>query len=253
MNADEVLAALQQRGKPQTAAIYRRHGSGDDVCGVLTSELGKLRKKIRTDHDLAMELWRTGNAEARILALQVADPRRITTADADRLIREGQVRFLACYLSALIAHAPIADRTMRAWMRSRDESKREVGYGILGVRLKDSPDSIPDSYAEEVLATIEREIHGSPNRARYAMNGALISIGVFKPSLERKAIEAATRIGRVQVDHGETGCTTPDAASYIRKASTRRTAARPPGEPPRAAATPVGSRYPISATSPRVM
>ncbi len=78
MNAQEILATLKKLGKPQTAAIYRRHGSGDNVCGVLTSEIVKLQKKIKVDHTLAMELWRTGNAEARILALQIADPEQLT-------------------------------------------------------------------------------------------------------------------------------------------------------------------------------
>ena len=43
MNAQEILATLKKLGKPQTAAIYRRHGSGDNVFGVLTSEA--LRKQ----------------------------------------------------------------------------------------------------------------------------------------------------------------------------------------------------------------
>jgi len=30
-------------------------------------------------------------------------------------------------------------------------------------------------------------------------------------------LAAAKRIGKVEVDHGETGCKTPDAAAYIRK------------------------------------
>jgi 3-methyladenine DNA glycosylase AlkD len=90
MNAVEILAALKKFGKPQTAAIYKRHGAGDNVFGTLTSEIDKLQKKIKVDHTLAMELWRTGNAEARILALQVSDPQRLTRADADRLLRDGQ-------------------------------------------------------------------------------------------------------------------------------------------------------------------
>jgi hypothetical protein len=73
-----------------------------------------------------------------------------------------------------------------------------------------------------VLATIEKEIHRSPNWARRAMNGALISIGVAKPTLRKKAIDAAKRIGKVEVDHGETSCKTPEAVAYIDKASKRR-------------------------------
>jgi 3-methyladenine DNA glycosylase AlkD len=222
MNAQEILATLKKLGKPQTAAIYKRHQSGDNVFGVLTSEIAKLQKKIKVDHALALELWKSGNAEARALALQVADPKKLTRADADRLVKEGPVRFVGCYLSGLLGRSPIAEETMRAWMKSQDEFAREMGYGILAVRLKDDPGSVSDADAEKILATIEKEIHRSPNWARYAMNNALISIGIYKPGLRKKVIEAARRIGKVEVDHGETNCKTPDAVSYIEKASKRK-------------------------------
>ena len=219
MNAVEILATLKKFGKPQTAAIYKRHGAGDNVFGALTSEIAKLQKKIKVDHTLAMELWRTGNAEARILALQVSDPQRLTRADADRLLRDGQTHFLGWYLAGLLGRSPIARETMRSWMASSDEFTREMGYGILSAILKDEPDSLSDNDAGKILKTIENEIHASPNWARHAMNGALISIGVFKPSCRNKAIDAAKRIGKVKVDHGETTCKTPDAVLYIEKAS----------------------------------
>jgi len=222
MNVEDILATFKTLGKPQTAAIYKRNGSGDNVYGVLTSEITKIKKKIKVDHTLAMELWNTGNAEARVLALLIADPARMSRADADALVKDGPVRFLGCYLSDLLARGSIADATMRAWMKSKEECHREMGYGILGVRLRDHPESISDADAKKILATIEKEIHRSPNGARYAMNGALISIGVFKPTLRKNAIEVAKRVGKVEVDHGETNCKTPDAVSYIEKASKRK-------------------------------
>lgn len=57
------------------------------------------------------------------------------------------------------------------------------------------------------------------------MNSALIAIGIRNPKLERKALAAAKRIGKVEVDHGETSCKTPDAPTYIRKAVARRSKA----------------------------
>lgn len=107
-------------------------------------------------------------------------------------------------------------------MKSKDEGRRELGYGVLGVRLKNDPESISDGDAEKILATIEKEIHRSPNWARYAMNGAPISIGIFKPALRAKAIEAAKRIGKAEVDHGETYCKTPEPVAYIQKAAKRK-------------------------------
>ena len=217
----EILATLKKAGKPQTAAIYQRHGSGKNVFGTLTSEIAKLQKKIKINHALAMDLWKTGNAEARVLALQIADPAQLTLADADRFVNEGPVRFLGSYLSDLVAQSPIAEKTMAAWMKSTEESAREMGFGVFGARLKDDPDSISDTDAEKVLTTIEKEIHRSPNWARRAMNGSLISIGIYKPALRKKVIDAAKRIGKVDVDHGDTSCKTPDAIPYIEKALQR--------------------------------
>jgi len=218
MNAQDILTTFKKAGKPATAAIYKRHGAGDNVCGVLTSEIAKVQTTIKIDHALAMELWKTKNAEARIRALQIADPQKLTRAEADRLLKDGPIPFVRLYLSGLVARSPIADRQMRDWMTSPDESVREIGYGILNVRLKDDPGAIAEADAEKVLATIERQIHRSPNRARHAMNNALIAIGVYKPALRAKAVEAARRIGAVHVDHGETNCKTPDAAGSIEKA-----------------------------------
>jgi 3-methyladenine DNA glycosylase AlkD len=110
MTAQEILLTLKKLGRPQTAAIYKRHGSGDNVFGVLTSEIAKLQKKIKVDHVLAMELWKTRNAEARVLALQVADPEKLTRADADRLLKDGPVRFIGCYLSGSWPAARLARR-----------------------------------------------------------------------------------------------------------------------------------------------
>jgi len=222
MDAQEVLATLKKLGRPQTAAIYRRHGAGDDVCGVLTSEIGKLKKKIKVDHALAQELWRTGNAEARMLALQVADPARVTKSDADRFVKDGPVRFVGCYLADLVVRTAHAGDTMRRWMKSKDELTREMGYMVVSHRLKADADAIDDAAAGEVLETIEREIHASPNWARYGMNNALIAIGVYKPALRKAAVAAAKRIGKVEVDHGETNCKTPEAAGYIEKAAARK-------------------------------
>jgi 3-methyladenine DNA glycosylase AlkD len=226
MTARDVVATLKKLGKPQTAAIYRRHGSGDDVFGVLTSDIARLSKKFKVDDSLATELWKTGNAEARVLALQIADPAKLTPAAADALVRESSSHFLTCYISELVARSPIAEKTMRAWMKSPREFTRATGYEVLARRLKDDPGSIDDAGAATALATIEKEIHRSANFARYAMNGALIAIGVYKPSLRKEAVEVARRIGEVVVDHGETGCKTPDARSYIEKASSRTRASR---------------------------
>ena len=82
-------------------------------------------------------------------------------------------------------------------------------------------DALPDEYVRERLAFIEANIHTAQNRVRHAMNSAVIAIGLRSPEMRGLALAGAARIGKVTVDHGETGCQTPDAAAYIRKAAAR--------------------------------
>ena len=79
-----------------------------------------------------------------------------------------------------------------------------------------------DADAGQLVAKSSGEIHRAPSRVRHAMNLTLIAIGIYKPSVRKKAILAAKVIGKVEVDHGETNCKTPDAATYIEKASKRK-------------------------------
>ena len=72
------------------------------------------------------------------------------------------------------------------------------------------------------LSLIQELIHHSPNRTRYAMNNALIAAGAYSDPHAQLALRVAEKIGKVEVDHGLTGCKTPAAADYIRKTRERR-------------------------------
>ena len=74
------------------------------------------------------------------------------------------------------------------------------------------------------MAHIEAEIHHQPNRTRHSMNQALICLGVLNKALAKGAKAVAKRIGKVEVDHGQTSCKTPDAAAYIDKTLAHRAA-----------------------------
>jgi hypothetical protein len=49
------------------------------------------------------------------------------------------------------------------------------------------------------------------------MNLTVICIGIRNAALRKLALASAKRIGKVEVDHGDTNCKTPDAAAYIKK------------------------------------
>lgn len=193
------------------------------MFGVSFANLGKLRKKIKTDHDLALTLWDSGNLNARILAAMIADPDQCTVSVVERWLRDTEFRGLVNCVAGVAARTLFAMKLAEKWMKSKKEFVRQAGYSAIASRLKHGLD-IPAVDCKWYVATIEREIHGSANWAKYSMNNTLIAIGVFKPSVTREAVAAAKRIGKVDVDHGDRSCKTPDAVPYIAKAIRRKTA-----------------------------
>lgn len=61
------------------------------------------------------------------------------------------------------------------------------------------------------------EVQFAPDGGRDTMNAFVIACGTYVAALGKPAITIARKLGRVQVDPGETACKVPDAESYILK------------------------------------
>ena len=223
MKYSDTLKALAAYGTGQNRKIYVRHGANPaNVYGVSFANLGKLVKQIKQDHSLAYRLWQSGNYDARNLATKLANPASFSLAEAEDWVKDIDNHLHAGLLGGVLAQNPNALKLAAKWTSSKVEYICETGYSLLGSLVKLNSASLPVEAALEYLAKIERDIHKSPNWVRYGMNWALISLGTYKDELMEAAIEAAERIGQVEVDHGETSCKTPLAAPYIRKAFMKR-------------------------------
>ena len=216
MTLTEAMSALQAAGSEQTRKTYARHGVKDEMFGVSYAVLEKLRKKIKADQKLAEDLWNTGNHDAKILACMVADPAQATVKSLSAWTRGLEDRVVACAVASLAGRTSAACACFEKWKTSKNDFVSSAAWTVLS-GLAVSDETIPDDYFADQLQAIEQGIRGAKNWTRYAMNGALIAIGSRNPRLEKLAIPAAGRIGKVEVDHGDTNCKTPDAVSYIRK------------------------------------
>lgn len=231
MILSEVMQQLEARGTEQNRKVYPRHGVREPMFGVSYADLGAMAKQIRQDHSLALALWETGNHDARVLATMIADPVQVDGGLLDRWRASLDNYVLTDALSKLAARASLPLDTLDAWCASDHEWTASLGWNLVGQQaMNDS--LLGDDYFATRLATIEREIHNRVNRVRHTMNGALIAIGMRNENLKALALAAAQRIGPVMVDHGETGCRTPDAAEYIQRAAARAAARMPPTAAP---------------------
>ena len=168
------------------------------------------------DNDLALKLWASGNHDARILALMIADPAKAESSTLDAWVRELTNYVISDAFSGYVSQTPFAQAKAEQWIESDEEWIGATGWNILA-HLAMSDPTLPDAYFSDLLARIERDLHTRKNRVRHSMNNALIAIGVRNETLEAQAFAAAEHIGKVVVDHGETNCKTPAAIPYIQK------------------------------------
>ena len=219
MTPEVALAALKKAGKASTVKLYAKHGVTGACWGVSYADLRALAKKIKKDQAVAEALWKSGVHDARVLATMVADPAKLDAKTISQWLATSENYGLTDAISSVAAAMPGALALAREWITSPREWTGAAGWNVIG--LLASKGQLNAGNISDALDQIEHTIHAQPNRTRYAMNNALIGIGGYVPALRARALAAARKIGTVEVDHGETGCKTPDAAAYIAKMDAR--------------------------------
>jgi len=214
----DAMKALEARGTNQNRKIYRRHGAVGDLFGVSFKHLDELAREIGVDHALAGALWRTGNADARVLAMKIADATSLSAREADDWVKDLDYYVVADSFAPLVARSPHALKQLAKWCTSKKEWVGRAGYQVLCHTAMQPAAALSDAELAGHLPRIEAEIHDAANRKRSAMNDAVIAIGMRSDALEKQALASARRIGTVLVDHGDTACKTPEALTYLPKA-----------------------------------
>ncbi len=215
----QVMTALKKAGSAQTRKTYARHGAPANMFGVSVAELKAIAKQIKGQQKLAIELYDTLNADAQYLAGLVADGSQMTKSQLNKWSRTGVWQMVNEYSVPWVTSESQHCRELALkWMKSKTESIASAGWATYAAMLGVREDSELD--LEEIkylLDQIPKEIEGSKNRVRYSMNGFVISAGTYVKPLLKNAKAAAKKIGKVEVNMGETACKVPLATEYIEK------------------------------------
>lgn len=220
---EETMQALEDAGTAQNRKVYTRHGVGGPQFGVSFAALKQLVKGRRGNLELAEQLWASGNHDARILATMIAPGKKVPESLLDAWACDLDSYVSADAFGKLVAGSPFAQAKHEQWKDEEREFVGQVSWNLL-IHLASKAKDLDDAYFEKRLEEIEIEVHQRANRVRHSMNMALIAIGARSEALHAKAIAASERIGTLEVDHGETGCSTPDPVPYMEKMWVRQRA-----------------------------
>ncbi len=204
MTLADVMSEMEAVRSDTIATIYSRRNPAAKTMGVRFGDMAKIAKKIKKQTPLALELWGTGVAEPRILAIRAIDPADVTPELADRWVHEMDFPILADEFAGVVYQTPFAREKMESWTQSQDEYVRRAGFSLLFRFAADlKQQDLSDERFQEYLGQIEREIHDSPNWSREMMNLVPVAIGLRSPELHEAALATARAYTPISVFHGD--------------------------------------------------
>ena len=107
----------------------RKNGAGDNQFGVSLGDIRVLAKTIRTNHELALSLWKTGNVDAQFLATLLIQPRKLSAKEMDRMVRSLTFVSVADWLIAYVVRQhPDKEALRRDWMAADDRWAARAGH-----------------------------------------------------------------------------------------------------------------------------
>ena len=214
MTLSQVMKQLEDQGDEKVRQRYVRDGAGDNVFGVLLGKIRGLAEALGTNHALGLELWATGNHEARILACMLLAPAALTEKEARALLEPLSNPTLVDELvGRVLVHAPIAEALQVRWMDGGKELPRRAGWRILAGRI--ARGLVKDLDVRATLARIEHELPAAPYRVKEGINFCLVWIGIHLPAHTTEAIAIGERLGRWDPRPIPKGCTSSYAPEWI--------------------------------------
>jgi 3-methyladenine DNA glycosylase AlkD len=220
MNAKEIVEELRTFGAESIKKVLRNHGVQEPFFGVKIADMKKIQKRIKKDHQLALDLYDTGNYDAMYLAGLVADDVKMTKKDLNHWAKKANGGALASATVPWVAAGSNHGYEIALeWIESDYEHVAAAGWATLSslVALKND-DDLDSAGLKRLLERVRETIHQEPDSVRSAMNGFMIALGTYVQGLSELAVEAAAKVGQVSVDMGNTACKVPDAVEYIHKA-----------------------------------
>ena len=223
MTTEQIMKELEKKGSESIKKIFLNHGAKGPLFGVKVGDLKVIQKKVKKDHQLAMELFGTGIYDAMYLAGLIADESKMSKKDIQQWAEKSPSHGISEYTVAWVAaESNYGWELGMKWIDSPKESIASSGWNTLSGVIAMKPDYELDiALIKKLMQRIIKEIHSAPNRVRYTMNGFVIGVGGYIKELTKEAIEVSKKIGDVYVDMGGTACKVPSAPDYIKKMEAR--------------------------------
>jgi 3-methyladenine DNA glycosylase AlkD len=216
MNLEETLAKLESLGDEKRRAHNAKPWAGNPAgaaklkqFGCAMGDLRALAKKIKTNHALALELWKTGNIDAQLLAILLMKPKELSAKELDKMVRTTRFAWVADWLNSYIVQEqpPAEKEKLRIkWMEDNDGWAARAGWNLTATKVGKDADGLD---LPALLDRIEKEMPKARPETQWTMNNTLMAIGIKDAKLRKRAIAIGEKIGLYKDWPMSKGCVIP--------------------------------------------
>ena len=188
---------------------------------VKLGDIKKRGKEIKKDHDLAMELWSTGDFQARLLSTLIFDKKLLTQRvinqlASDMLSHDDQER--PQLVDWFLANQLMKDKKLVSLMETWEEDPSPILRRLFWyhqARLRWVGQTPPEN-SEDLLDSLERTMANAEPDVQWAMNFCAGQIGVHEPKFRSRCIKLGETIGLYKGERVAKNCTPSYLPEFIK-------------------------------------
>ncbi|MFA5551490.1 MAG: DNA alkylation repair protein [Trueperaceae bacterium] len=223
MDLATALEKLEALGDEKVRARNAKRGAGSmPQFGVQLGNIRKVAKAAGTDHQLGLKLWATGNIDARLLALLVLEPQRLSREELDAMVRDPGYVQVFDWLDSYVVRKHADKEALRLeWLADENPWAARAGWSLTAERIGKQPEGLD---LPGLLDRLEREMAAAPAETQWTMNNSLAGIGIHHSELRDRAIRIGEELGVYRDYPTPKGCTSPFAPIWIAEMVRRKEA-----------------------------
>jgi 3-methyladenine DNA glycosylase AlkD len=193
--SDKVLQELKAKANPNNVKGMARYAiASEGRLGVPMPDIRKIAKAAGKDHKLALELWRSGIAEARIAACMIDIPEEVTEDQMETWVADFNSWDVCDQVCGnLFEKTAFAQQKIDEWSRRDEEFVKRAAYAIIAGLAWHDKEAINEQFMA-YFPVIKSGATDDRNFVKKAVNWALRNIGKRNSVLNTAAIQTAKEI-----------------------------------------------------------
>jgi 3-methyladenine DNA glycosylase AlkD len=197
-SVEEVLERLRVAARPDQVEGMARYGmSAEARLGVSVPDMRRIAKAVGRDHSLALALWETGIAEARIVAALVGDPKALTEGQMEDWVKDFNSWDVCDQVCLnLFDKTPLAWKKVADWSFREEEFVRRAAFALIACLAWHDKKATDESFIA-LFPIIRLGATDDRGYVKKAVSWALRHIGKRNARLNQAALALAQEISLI--------------------------------------------------------